>query len=112
MGPSTKYLPTQRLWWDYLKKVSGELKTEARKSDGAIYPCLLVGRDLIRKAKGWQAPPPGKFSQPEKKFRDAHLECFAIYVGQGVFAVGAEAFGDVVLVPGEEADGLANGDKA
>ena len=55
--------------------------------------------------------PPGKFLQPEKKFRDAHLERFSIYVGQRVFTVKTQAFGDVVLVPSEDADGPADGDK-
>ena len=32
--------------------------------------------------------PPDQFSQPKKKFRDAHLERFAIYVSEGIFLCG------------------------
>ena len=47
----------------------------------------------------------------ESKFCDAHPERFTIYTRQRVFGVRTEAFGDVILVPSEESDGHADGDK-
>ena len=44
-------------------------------------------------------------------FGRAQAEGFSVYIRQCVFAVTTEAFSDVVLVPGEDADGSAVGDK-
>ena len=49
--------------------------------------------------------------EAEREFGDPHPKHFAIHVGEGIFAVGADSFCDVVLVPGEDADGSAVGDK-
>jgi hypothetical protein len=40
-----------------------------------------------------------------------HPERFAIHISQGIFPVGTEPLGDVVLMPGEDSDRLANGKK-
>ena len=49
--------------------------------------------------------------EAEPCFGGAQAEGFSAYIRQRVFAVRTEAFGDVVLVPGEDADGFANGNK-
>ncbi len=55
---------------------------------------------------------PQKVTKSEEQFGKSHWEGLAIHVSEGIFLVRPDSLGDVVLVPGEEADGLANGDKA
>jgi len=50
----------------------------------------------------------GQVVKTKPEFGRTHSQGFTIYIRQGVFPVGTEAFGDVVLVPGEDADGLAD----
>ena len=50
-------------------------------------------------------------SKAELKFGETHGKGFSIHIGQGIFPVGAESFRNVVLVPGEDADGSADGNK-
>ena len=49
--------------------------------------------------------------EAEPCFGGTQTNGFSGYIRQCVFAVRTEAFGDVVLVPGEDTDGFADGNK-
>ena len=49
--------------------------------------------------------------EAEREFGEPHPKRFAMDISQSIFSVGAEAFSNVVLVLGEDADGPADGDK-
>jgi hypothetical protein len=42
--------------------------------------------------------------EAEREFGDPHPKRFAMDISQSIFPVGAEAFGNVVLMPWEKAD--------
>lgn len=49
--------------------------------------------------------------EAEREFGGPHPKRFAIHTIQSIFAVGAEAFGNVVLMPWEKSDRFADGNK-
>ena len=78
-----------------------------------------LGIDLSRwetknfplQSKRTECATPQKVTKSEEQFGKSHWEGLAIYIGQGVFLVGSETFSDVILMPSEESDGFADGDK-
>ena len=70
-----------------------------------------MAEKVVFKEYRWQSACLQKVAEAEPKFGQTHLKPFAIHIGEGIFPVRTESFGDVVLMPGEDSDRLANGNK-
>jgi len=46
--------------------------------------------------------------QAEPEFCEAHRKGFSIHIRKSVFPVGTQAFGDVILMPGKDANGFTD----
>ena len=49
--------------------------------------------------------------ESEPQSGQAHPQAFTVHIGQGVLAVGPKPLGDVIFVPGKDADGFADGNQ-
>ena len=71
----------------------------------------FVGKELKSEFARWKEAAFQDVLEAKPCFGGTLTDGFSVYIRQRIFAVRTEAFGDVVLVPGEDADGSADGDK-
>ena len=71
----------------------------------------FVGKELKSEFARWKEAAFQDVLEAKPCFGGTLTDGFSVYIRQRIFAVRTEAFGDVVLVPGEDSDGLADRDK-